>query len=425
MNRSHFAACMAGAFLIVANASAFDWNDPHSVVDAALAGSPSLREIGAQIAAARARERAAGALPNPMLTSGVQNQQVDLSTDPMMTMYMIAASQTLIRRDRRDSLRRAATLDTRRLELEAQTRRAEITRDVIVAYDEAAAAGNQMAANEEIAKLAGSIAESARIRYETGSAPQIDIIRARLEESRVRHEILIQRGIRDQALARLRALADLPPNVEIPPFALHQAMEHHSSATDVSLSASAPSIAALEAEAERAEEEIRLAKLASKPDVNVEASYGFRPQQKDVFSVVGRIELPIRKATTIVPRIAEATARRDAARAQVDALRQQLRSEFGVALAQRNEAIEQINLHVERLVPEAKLGFESALGSYQTAKTTFDAVLGALQTLRMLNVDYYEFLRQLLVAEAQIDALQHGAVRRDTMAATTSMGGAR
>src|SRR5213082_1195628 len=144
-----------------------------------------------------------------------------------------------------------------------------------------------------------------------------------------------------------------------------------------------------------------------------------------MFSLVGRIEIPIRKKT-IEPRIAEAIARRDAARAQVDVLRQQLASEFGAALASRNEAIEQINLHAEQLVPEAKLGFESALASYQAGKTTFDSVLGALQTYRTLNVDYYEFLRQLLVAEAEIDALNRGAIGRSGAALMNgTMGGAR
>ena len=103
-------------------------------------------------------------------------------------------------------------------------------------------------------------------------------------------------------------------------------------------------------------------------------------------------------------------------------LRQQLAVDFGEAVASRNEAVEQINLHVEQLVPEAKLGFESALASYQAGKTTFDAVLGALQTYRTLNVDYYEFLRQLIIAEAEIDALNHGATGRSGAAA---MGGAR
>jgi len=415
MDRKHL-ACLAGVLLIALSASAsapsaIDWNEPRSLVDAALAASPSLRELDADVAAARARQRGAGATPNPMLMAGVLNQQTDLSIDPMMTMYMVGASQTFVRRERRDALRHASELDLRRLEQQAQSWHAAIVRDVLVAYDEAAAAGNQIAANEEIARLANLTADAARARYEVGQAAQIDIIRAKLEASNVRHQILMQRGARETALARLRALLDLAPAEPIPSFTLHHSMEQHAHTAGVSLDASTPAIAALEMEVAGAEEDIHLARLISKPDVNVEASYGFRPQQRDMFSIVGRIELPIRKKT-VEPRIAEASARRDAARARVDVLRQQLASDFGAAVASRNEAVEQIDLHVDELVPEAKLGFESALASYQAGRTTFDSVLGALRTYRMLNVDYYDFLRQLLVAEAEIEALQHGAVGR-------------
>ena len=307
-------ACIAGVFLIVDSASALDWNDPRSVIDAALAASPSLREIDAELAAARARERGAGTLPNPMLMAGVQNQQIDLSRDPMMTMYTAGASQTFVRHERREALQRTAALDVQRLERETESRRAEIGRDVLVAYDEAAAAENQIAANEEIAKLANTMADAAKERYEVGSAPQIDIIRAKLEASNVRHQVLMQRGMRENALARLRALLNLAPGETIPSFALPQMMEHRAPTQNIKLDSSTPAIAALEAEIARAEEDIRLAKLSTRPDVNVEASYGFRPVQKDLFSVIARIELPVRKKT-IEPRIAEAIARRDAARA--------------------------------------------------------------------------------------------------------------
>src|SRR5205085_11113086 len=113
-------ACIAGALLIAANAPALDWNDPQSVVAAAISASPSLREIDANLAAARAQLRAAGAMPNPMLMAGVRDQQIDLSRDPMMTMYMVGASQTFVRGERRDALRRAAQLGVERLEHEAE-----------------------------------------------------------------------------------------------------------------------------------------------------------------------------------------------------------------------------------------------------------------------------------------------------------------
>ncbi len=421
MDRRHIAACLTGAFLIAARAGAIDWNTPEPVVEAAIAAAPSLHEIDARIAAARARVAGAGTLPNPMLMAGVQNRQIDLSADPM-TMYMVGASQTFVRRGRRETSQRAAALDVQQLEREREVRVAEVRRDVLIAYDEAASAANQIAANEEIATLVASTGEAARIRYETGFAPQIDMIRAKLEETNVRHAILMQRGALQQARARLRALLLLPADAEIPSFALTHSMEHHGGETSIAsgMAQAPPSTAVPEAAAARAEAEIRMAKLIAKPDVNLEASYGFRPQQKDMFSVVARIELPVRR-TAIEPRIAQATAERDAALAQIDVVRQQLQVELGKAIAQRDEAVEQINLHVDLLVPEAKLGFDSALASYQSGKTSFDSVIGALQTYRSLQVDYYDFLRQLLVSEALIDAIQHGSVST----VVPEMGGAR
>lgn len=426
MRHIRIAACIAGALLIAGSAPAVDWNDPGSVVAAAVAAAPALRELDARVAAARARQRGAGAMPNPMLMAGVQNQPIDFSADPM-TMVMVGASQTLVRRERREALQRAAALDVDRLGAEADVLRAEVARDALVAWNEAAAAQNQIVANDEIAKLAALTADAARARYEVGAATQLDIIRAKLESSNVRHDVLMQRGNRDRALARLRALLALPAGEAIPPFTLppHD-MERHVEhvAAAPALPVETPAFAVLDAEIARAEEEIHLARLAAKPDVTLEASYGARPRERDMFSAVARMELPVRKETTIAPRIAEAIAQREEIRVRVDALRQQLRAAFDDALARRSEALEQIDLHVQQLVPGARLGFESALASYQAGKSGFDAALGALQTYRTLNVDYYDFIRQLRVADAELDALRHGA-RPAAATSVAAMGGSQ
>ena len=128
-----------------------------------------------------------------------------------------------------------------------------------------------------------------------------------------------------------------------------------------------------------------------------------------MFSLTARVELPIRKSTIIEPRIREAIARRDAARQQIEVLRQQLLQDLGSELALRNEAVEQIDLHINKLVPAGKVGFQSSLAAYQTGKTSFDAVLGSLRTYVALNVDYYDFLRQKMLAEVDIEGIQRGA----------------
>src|SRR5258708_20560516 len=96
---------------------------------------------------------------------------------------MAGAPQTFVRRGRSETLQRAAALGVQQLEREREVRVAEVRRDVLIAYDEAAAAANQIAANEEIATLVASTGEGARIRYETRFPPQIHNIRAKPEET--------------------------------------------------------------------------------------------------------------------------------------------------------------------------------------------------------------------------------------------------
>ena len=78
--------------------SAIDFRDPSSLVERAIDLHPTLAALRADVSAAQERVAPAGALPNPMLMAGVQNKQLDLRDDEMMTRYMIGASQTLIRR---------------------------------------------------------------------------------------------------------------------------------------------------------------------------------------------------------------------------------------------------------------------------------------------------------------------------------------
>lgn len=384
-----------------------DWTRPESVVDAAGAVSPVLQQTTAEIRAARERVKPAGSLPNPMVMAGVQDQQIDLTIDEMMTMYMIGASQTLTRRSRREAQTRRAELEVARLESEFASERAELEREVLIAWYTAAAAESQLAATHELIAFAKQVAESARFRYEAGTAPQADLIRAMLQQSDLKHQLLTRESIRAQATERLLALLRLPIGTEVPRFSLTHGHAHPE--IQAALPRETPAFAALQREIDVAEQEIRLARLALKPDIDIEASYGVRPYQKDMISVVGRIEFPYRKSTLIEPRIREAIARRDAAREEIEILRQTLQQSLGAALVRRGEAIDQIRLHEDELVPQAKSGFESALASYQAGRTTFDAVLMSLIAYQNLNIDYYDFLRQQLEAEAEIVAIREGA----------------
>jgi cobalt-zinc-cadmium efflux system outer membrane protein len=413
----YFQIAAAVLLSLAARADVVDWQDAESVVRAADAVSPTLASIKNQISAARHHVISAGSLPNPMLMAGVQNQQVDLSIDRQMTMYTVGASQTLTRKSRREAERGKAELEVVRLQNEFESKQAEVEREVLLAYYEAGAAQSEFEATSDLATVAGDAVSAARARYEAGSAPQTDMIRSLLEQKQIEHQVLALTSRRNQAVAKLAALLHVAPN-EIPKFTLAHG-EHEPAMFETAINPASPAVAALQAVVDAAEDDIRLAQLALKPDINVEASYGLRPYQKDTISVVGRIELPYRRKTLIEPRVQEAIARRDAARQEIEVLQQRLQQDLGVAVAQREEAVAQIQLHESALVPAAKMAFESALSSYQTGKETFESVLTSLRAYNALRVDYFDFLEQQLRAEADITALRKGARAGAATAAPT------
>ena len=396
-------------FAASAMGQALDWTSADAVVRAALDRHPALAAIEARIDAAEERVRVAGSYPNPMLMAGVQDQQIDLSRDEMMTMYMVGASQTIPRKSRREALERAAELNVRERQLEARSLRAEIRRDVLFAWYDLAAADSKIAATEQLAATIDAVIAAARFRYEVGTTIQADVIRAQLERSSIDHQLLTLGGARRVAASRLLPQLGLPVTTDIPRLHLPHATEGRGIDQIPSVPTDHPALAALATQVDQREQQIRLARLVGKPDWNVEASYGVRPEQKDMFSVVARVELPIRRKSLIDPQIRAAIAERDAAAQQVDVLRRRLLEDLGVAYSEHAEVTKQIRLHEEVLVPQSKLAFESTLAAYQVGKDVFEAVLSSESTWLALQIDYYEFLRRHIKAITDFEALQAGA----------------
>jgi len=395
--------------LIATPMHAIDFNDPRALVQAALETHPTLARLRAETAAARERVAPASAKPNPMLMAGIQNKQIDLRDDEMMTMYMVGASQTFVRPAKLEARRNAAELEVRALERQLDSARAEIERDVRLAWYELAATDAKLRTTEQVRELIDAVVAAARVRYEVGTSAQADVIRAQLEQSNLEHEILTLRGRRRAALSTLLPLLDLPATTEVATVTMPENTE------DLKIDATSvppfdhPAIAALEADVARQEQRIRLEQLEAKPDFGIEASYGIRPSQRDMFSVVARVELPLRRDRTIEPRIREAIAMRDASKARIEETRRSLTSAMAAAVAEHAQATEQMELHHQVLVPQARLAFDSTLAAYQSGKAPFDAILTTLTDYLRLHLEYYEFLAEHAQAVVKYEALRNGA----------------
>jgi outer membrane protein, heavy metal efflux system len=384
-----------------------EWQDPQAVAAAAVEASPGIRALAAEVEAAREAARSAGGLPNPMAMGGVQNLNDDLTNDMMMTMYMVGASQSFIPGERRRSLERAAEAAVTALEAAQRTLAAEVSRDATAAWIEIASIDERRAIVEMVLSVTDAIVASSRARYEAGSAIQADILRAQLVRSDLQHTLLSLDGDRRIAAATLRSLLGLDAATEVPPLDLEERAPSAPAAPLIT--DDHPAIASLQAEIDRRTAEIDLAKSATRPEWSVEASYGYRPEANGMISVLGKVELPVRRKDVIEPRIREAIARREAARQRIEELRRSLSEQAAIASAVLDQAVSQLEFHEQVLVPQAKLAFDSTLAAYQTARADFEALLGSESAYVRLATDYYDYLERALTSRADLAALQQGA----------------
>lgn len=397
------------ALCTTAVAQVTDWHDVQAVAQAAVDADPSIRRIDAEARAAIERVTRAGSYPNPMVMGGVQDLEVDLSNDEMMTMYMVGISQSIPRGSRRNALQAAAEAEVRRIELEGESLRAEVARSAIFAWYDVAGADSKLEALHEVAGALDAVVNAARARYETGMTSMADVVRAQLQRSEVDHQILTETGRRRAAVSRLLPLLDAPLTTEVPSMAVSHGTGQQEINEAREIPESHQALQSVKAELDRLDQELRLADLQTRPDISIEASYGLRPSQTDMFSVLARVELPWRRKTLIEPRSREVIALREAAEQRLEQVRRALATDLGEAWEAHALATDQLIFHEQVLVPQSKLLVDSARAAYEAGQASLESVLAAEAAWRRLGIDYYDFLVQHIKAIVDFSAIRAGA----------------
>jgi outer membrane protein TolC len=396
---------------------AVDFQDPKAVAAAAVDAHPTVGRLEAEAAAARELIAPAGSLPNPMLMAGLRDQQINFESDEMMTMIMVGISQRVVRPEKRNARREAAQAAVVAIENELASARAEIRRDALLAWYDVAAADAQLHATSHLRELTDAVVAAARVRYEVGTSVQADVIRAQLQASGLELEVLSLRAARRAALARLLPLLGLPMTTEVPLVSMPENTDDLAiDATPVPPS-DHPALVALESQIDQLTRAVRLAQLETRPDVDLEAQYGYRALQQDMFSLTARIELPLRAKQLSQPRVREAELRRDAVHQRIEEVRRALTQAMAEAVVAHEEATRQLDFQREVLVPQAQFAFESTLAAYQSGKAPFDAILATQTAYLRLRLQYFDFLSRHAQAVVNYDALRRGA-RTSVMAAS-------
>lgn len=365
---------------------------PELPVDAALAGfirealeqRPEVRQAEATLRAERERVPQAGALPDPTLTLGIQNDGFQgIQVGKMETSYYQAMiTQPLPwpgKRALRSQLadRQAAQADAQRgrirLTVEADVRRAYV--ELLLVRDQLALLSRQESLWEQSEGLA-------RARYQVGAGPQSDLLRAQLERTRLRQQRLaLEAGERTrlQALNRLRGRPLAEPIAggarlgELADPALRSSADALADAESRS-----PELRLAQLSAEAAEKRTALAERERWPDLAVSAGVMPRGSLEPMWTLSVSVGLPVWSGSKQSRAVAESRARLDAEGQGAEAILQILRERTEERQVLLDAALRTLRLYREGLLVQSEATSESTLSQYKVGRVTFASVLEAL-----------------------------------------------
>jgi outer membrane protein TolC len=236
---------------------------------------------------------------------------------------------------------------------------------------------------EESRQKLEDAAASATELYKVGKAGQSDVLQASLEKTSLEEQLSTLRAERRAQAARFNALQGLRAGEPVPPIGpVELGAEVPVVADLVQRSAErSPTVAQAAAEVRRAEQEIELARLESRPDWMLMGYYGRRERFDDFIGVSASINLPWAHRRRLDERRAEKEANLAAARAGVETARNQLQGEIEAAYAELEKNLEQSRLYTSSILPQAEINYRAAREAYVVGRIDFLTLVRAATSL--------------------------------------------
>ncbi|MFZ2658692.1 MAG: TolC family protein [Victivallales bacterium] len=260
--------------------------------------------------------------------------------------------------------------------------------------------------NRKMLKLMTELEEIARALNEAGKVTLQDVLRAQIEQERLKTEIANLEDLRNPLMAKLKTALGIPPEKPDPPVPAKFESTPLDMSSDQLLAiamAHNPGLKSMEAEVHAAEEGIHLARLSRYPDFTVGVEGDVKASPVMVRPKL-EVTLPI-WLDKIAAEIASSQARKLAATARLSGEQIQLAVEFAVKSYMYREARRNLQLLSDKLVSKAQMSLEVARISYSSGQTDFINLQEAERTLLVFQIAEVDSRIQCELALAELSLI--------------------
>lgn len=356
--------------------------------------SPEYAGMRSDADAATERIVSAGALPDPRLRTEWRDITRGGEQNPSLLPGRVGSTRYLLMQDlpwsgKRDLKREAAESQADAARGRAASTWSELAARIKTAYAQLFYLEQNKQLNQEILDLMVQLERVAQVRYASGLSAQQDVIRAQLEQTAMRNELIALDTERQQLRSKMNALlgrAPLEPLATpaqiraLPPQERLGAGQLEQRARDKN-----PLLRTEISQIKAAEKGRDLAYRNRYPDFTLGVSpiqYGGTIRE---WELMLEINIPLQQDSRRAQE-RESEAMLSAARSRREAVANQILADLSENLVGLDAARRSLNLINDSLLPQSELTFRSALAGYESGKVDFATLLDAQKQIRQAKL---------------------------------------
>jgi outer membrane protein TolC len=357
------------------------------LVSEVLARSPERFRAEAEVAAEQERVPQAGALPDPTLLLGIQNdgfKSIQIGTaetsfwQVLLTFPLTWPGKPGLREDVAAAQVGVAQRALQRVQL-------SLTGEAARAFVDLLLTRGELELQERLEGLWRQAEQIARVRYALGSVPQSDLLRAQLEQTRLQLlRISLETTERTQ-LQELNRLRLQPLETPLPtPSRLADLRWPSLPAAEELLAdaeARSPDLARAHQTTVVAERRVTSAYRERWPDISVTAAIMPRGSLEPMWAASVGLSVPLYWGQKQARVVAEREQERTATQRSAETVQQLLELRTRERHARLDAALRKIRLYREGLLIQSDAAVRSTLAQYQVGKVPFTAVLEVMRGL--------------------------------------------
>jgi cobalt-zinc-cadmium efflux system outer membrane protein len=368
----------------------------------AQANNPEIRALTSDIAAAQGEVTTSQTWMNPVLSvsPGLLHQRSPSNTEFHGDFGL---EQTFEFPGKRSLRRAVAEKSVELRELALGGFRHQLTIRVRRAYNAMLAAREVQSLKEQRLELTSAFVDAAKKKVEAGFAPDFEAIKAQVEVVVAQKELRDAQADVGAARAQLNTLlgrepstplevaGTLDPSTSFPDRAtlLQQALERN------------PALRIQTAEVERTGLSMQSIRKSRLPDFTVGPNVEY-VEDTQIYGLGVSMTLPL--WDTKKGEIATATAEQQRAMAELEMVRREILRDVTIAVQNLNSARESLTYYTPSLRASLKEALDGASQSYSEGRTTLLTFLEIRRTYFDSEADYFETLKKLFNAEAELEA---------------------